>query len=287
MESDELEYGYSMAEATRLDLLACKRRDPACLTLLEAVCFYKGFAALVCHRAARRAWGKKVTASNDGPKYTRLVSLWLQSQSSAAFGVDIHPCAEIGVGVFFDHGTGVVIGETAKVGHNCTILHDVTLGGTGKEIGDRHPKVGNNAMIGAGTKILGNLTIGHRSKIGAGSLVLISVPNGATAVGVPAKIIGYAQEKRPGSIVDGSLTQVSLHKRNESNASMQRNISELSFPAMLHDVTLGGTGNDSNLSLCKRNGSIQRNISELSLHKRAESEQSTRSLSVSWSSGEN
>jgi len=265
MESDELEYGYSMAEATRLDLLACKRRDPACLTLLEAVCFYKGFAALVCHRAARRAWGKKVTVSNDGPmtkgKYTRFVSLWLQSQSSAAFGVDIHPCAEIGVGVFFDHGTGVVIGETAKVGHNCTILHDVTLGGTGKESGDRHPKVGNDAMIGAGSKILGNVKIGNRTKIGAGSLVLKSIPNGATAVGVPAKIIGFAEEKRPGSIIDGSLLQVT---------QIQKIGSEIS----LH------TRNESN-------GSIQMNISELSLLKRDEYDESTRSLSASYSSGKN
>ncbi len=167
MKSSCAEYGKSMAEAVYEDILACKRRDPACKSELEVVLFYKGFASLVCHRAARRHYG--LSCTTDGNiKSSRYVSLWLQSQASAAFGVDIHPAgvyllffhclfcvcvltfsltacenhlAEIGSGVFFDHATGLVIGETAVVGNDCTILHGVTLGGTGKVSGDRHPKV--------------------------------------------------------------------------------------------------------------------------------------------------
>jgi len=255
MESEDLEYGYSMAEATRLDILACKRRDAACETFLEVVCFYKGFAALVCHRAARRAWGKTVAGAADSPgganrspgkgKVTRFVSLWLQSQCSAAFGVDIHPGAEIGGGVFFDHGTGIVIGETAKVGHGCTIMHDVTLGGTGKETGDRHPKVGNDAMIGAGTKILGNIVLGHRCKVGAGSLVLIPIPHGATAVGVPAKIIGHAREKSPGSLLDGALLEISLLRKNISELSLEIEKRDESDGSMQTLPTVSDTDEDS------------------------------------------
>ena len=110
--------------------------------------------------------------------------------------------------MFFDHATGLVIGETAKVGDNCTILHGVTLGGTGKDAGDRHPKVGNDVLIGAGTSILGNIKIGDGAKIGAGSIVLKPIPHGATAVGAPAKIIGWARENRPGSIVDNALKDI-------------------------------------------------------------------------------
>ena len=116
--------------------------------------------------------------------------------------------AEIGSGVFFDHATGLVIGETAKVGDNCTILHGVTLGGTGKDAGDRHPKVGNDVLIGAGTSILGNIKIGDRSKIGAGSIVLKPIPHSATAVGAPAKVIGWAREYKPGSDVDNALKDI-------------------------------------------------------------------------------
>ncbi len=200
MNSKDLEYGHTMADAVCQDILACVKRDPACETELEVVLFYKGFAALVCHRAARRHY------KLDGSR--RFVSLWLQSQASAAFGVDIHPAAEIGSGVFFDHATGLVIGETAKVGDNCTILHGVTLGGTGKDGGDRHPKVGNDVLIGAGTKVLGNIKIGDGAKIGAGSIVLKPIPSGATAVGTPARIIGRAKKNKPGSSVDNALSHV-------------------------------------------------------------------------------
>ena len=156
--------------------------------------------------------------------------------------------AEIGSGVFFDHATGLVIGETAKVGDNCTILHGVTLGGTGKDAGDRHPKVGNDVLIGAGTSILGNIKIGDGAKIGAGSIVLKPIPHGATAVGAPAKIIGWARENRPGSNVDNVLKDIvvvgsstvdgdgssstrtestsSLSTANHSDASTKKSISE-------------------------------------------------------------
>eukprot|EP00804_Cyclotella_cryptica_P017598 CCRYP_006754-RB/>CCRYP_006754-RB protein AED:0.05 eAED:0.05 QI:178/1/1/1/0.66/0.25/4/2373/400 len=217
--SDELELGHTMSEAVREDAMAVWRRDPACETLLEAVLFMKGFLSLVIHRAARRAWkpeaGNGDAAKNENDEYIsnikgkRFVALLLQSQASSAFGVDIHPAAQIGAGVMIDHATGVVIGETATVGDGTTILHGVTLGGTGKESGDRHPKIGKDVLIGAGTKILGNITVGDRSKIGAGSVVLRPIPSGATAVGAPAKIIGFTPKgERPGSSVDISLAVV-------------------------------------------------------------------------------
>ena len=241
-DSDELEMGHTMSEAVREDAVCVWRRDPACDTLLEVVLFMKGFLSLVVHRAARRAWktenleyddantmngGENGIANKYGYttygdsssiegehstshiKGTRFVALLLQSQASSAFGVDIHPAAQIGAGVMIDHATGVVIGETATVGDGTTILHGVTLGGTGKEHGDRHPKIGKDVLIGAGTKILGNINVGDRAKIGAGSVVLRPIPTGATAVGAPAKIIGFTPSgERPGSSVDISLAGV-------------------------------------------------------------------------------
>jgi serine O-acetyltransferase len=214
--SDELELGHTMSDAVREDALAVVRRDPACQTLLEVVLFMKGFASLVIHRAARRAWKPSTpgcVSGDDGGTSsitgTRFVALLLQSQASSAFGVDIHPAAQIGAGVMFDHASGIVVGETAMIGDGTTILHGVTLGGTGKENGDRHPKVGRDVLIGAGTKILGNIHIGDRVKIGAGSVVLRAIPSGATAVGAPARIIGWTpKNERPGSIVDTRLVAV-------------------------------------------------------------------------------
>jgi len=199
-----------MSEAVRKDAMAVYERDPACDSILEVILFYKGFAALVCHRAAQRAYyknnGKNTDGSSGQTKRRSLVALFLQSQASAVFGVDIHPASQIGAGVFLDHGTGIVIGETAVVDDGCTILQEVTLGGTGKESGDRHPKVGKHVLIGAGAKILGNVRIGDGAKIGAGSIVLRPIPSHATAVGVPAKIIGRAKEDDPASTVDVRLS---------------------------------------------------------------------------------
>lgn len=176
-----LEQGHSMRDAIRADAQAVVDRDPAMDTLLEVVLFSKGYAALVCHRAAHRMWMNPV-------KSKKFTALFLQSQASAIFGVDLHPLARIGASVLLDHGTGIVVGETATIGDGCTILHGVTLGGTGKDHGDRHPKVGQHVLIGANSSILGNIHIGDSAKIGAGSVVLRSIPAFATAVGAPAKV---------------------------------------------------------------------------------------------------
>ena len=236
--SPELEANHDMSSAIRADAEAIVRRDPACETLLEAIMFFKGFAALVCHRAARRRWPNKdsygnavsseavdpaTTSKSSSAKGDRFTALLLQSQAAAAFGVDIHPAASIGAGVVIDHGTGVVIGETATVGEGCTILHGVTLGGTAKDGSwDRHPKIGQDVLIGAGSSILGNIKVGNGAKIGSGSVVLRPIPSGATAVGAPAKIIGFAKEEKPGSDVDLALDEVEpLVKRNSSSLLSQ------------------------------------------------------------------
>jgi serine O-acetyltransferase len=129
----------------------------------------------------------------------------LQSQSSRIFAVDIHPAARIGIGIMFDHGTGIVIGETAVIGDNTSLLHSVTLGGSGKETGDRHPKIGANVMIGAGAKVLGNIRVGNCSRIAAGSVVLKDVPDNTTVAGVPAKIVGPAGCPEPARTMDQRL----------------------------------------------------------------------------------
>ncbi|XP_058081264.1 serine acetyltransferase 1, chloroplastic-like [Magnolia sinica] len=162
------------------DLKAAKERDPACMSLVHCLLNFKGFLACQAHRVAHKLWinGRKVLA------------LLIQNRASEAFAVDIHPGAKIGHGILFDHATGVVIGETAVIGDDVSILHNVTLGGTGKVSGDRHPKIGNGVLVGAGTHILGNVMIGEGAKIGAGSVVLKEVPPRTTAVGNPARLVG-------------------------------------------------------------------------------------------------
>jgi serine O-acetyltransferase len=166
----------------RLDILAIDRRDPAARGFLAPILYFKGFQALTAYRIAHFLW--------NGNR--QVMARYLQSIISQVFAVDIHPAATIGEGILFDHATSIVIGETAVVGDNVSILHEVTLGGTGKERGDRHPKVHNGVLIGAGAKILGNITIGTGARIGAGSVVLEDVPAHMTAAGVPAKIVGLA-----------------------------------------------------------------------------------------------
>ncbi|CAB9507922.1 Serine acetyltransferase [Seminavis robusta] len=214
--------GHTMAEAVRLDALAVCDRDPAVDSVLEVILFLKGFAALVAHRAAHYKWHLALATNNNGKRKKKksLVALWLQSQASAVFGLDIHPAATMGAGILLDHGTGIVIGETATVGDGCTLLHGVTLGGTGKDMGDRHPKVGADVLIGANASLLGNIVIGDRAKIGAGSIVLGPIPSGATAVGAPAKIIGRVKESKPGSTVDEMLQNVSLLHKSESSGTV-------------------------------------------------------------------
>jgi serine O-acetyltransferase len=180
----------------RADLAAVFDRDPACRRYLEPLLYFKGFHALVTHRFAHELWkgGRQDFA------------LYLQSQSSRIFAVDIHPAARIGQGIMLDHATGIVIGETAVVGDNTSLLHAVTLGGSGKESGDRHPKIGSSVMIGAGAKVLGNITVGNCSRIAAGSVVLQSVPANTTVAGVPAKVIGPAGCPEPARAMDQRLS---------------------------------------------------------------------------------
>jgi serine O-acetyltransferase len=166
----------------RADIVATYDRDPATHRFLEPVLYFKGFHAIQTHRLANWLWrhGRKDFA------------FYLQSRSSAVFQCDIHPAAPIGRGIFLDHATGLVVGETAVIEDDVSILHDVTLGGTGKEYQDRHPKIRHGVMLGAGAKIIGNIEIGHCARVAAGSVVLKPVPHNTTVAGVPAKVIGEA-----------------------------------------------------------------------------------------------
>jgi serine O-acetyltransferase len=188
MLSDWPEWGSTL----RVDIQAVYDRDPACLRFMEPVLYFKGFHAIQTHRLAH--W-----LLNRG---RRDFALYLQSRASSVFQTDINPAARIGKGIFLDHATGLVIGETAVIGDNVSILHGVTLGGTGKEGSDRHPKIGNGVLIGAGAKILGNIQIGQCSRVAAGSVVLKEVPPKTTVAGVPAKVVGTAGCSEPSRIMD-------------------------------------------------------------------------------------
>ncbi|AVA21450.1 serine O-acetyltransferase [Rhizobium sp. LEGMi198b] len=181
----------------RVDIQAVYDRDPACLRFMEPVLYFKGFHALQTHRLAH--W-----LLNRG---RRDFALYLQSRSSSVFQTDINPAARIGKGIFLDHATGLVVGETAVIGDNVSILHGVTLGGTGKEGSDRHPKIAHGVLIGAGAKILGNIQIGHCSRIAAGSVVLKEVPPKTTVAGVPAKVVGEAGCSEPSRSMDQLLAE--------------------------------------------------------------------------------
>lgn len=169
-----------LVEQAAADMLAVDERDPACRSLLQPFLYFKGFHSLLCYRIAHRLWrqGRESLAFH------------MQSRMSERFGVDIHPAAQLGRGIMIDHATSVVIGETAIVGDNVSILHEVTLGGTGSDEGDRHPKIGNGVLIGAGAKVLGDITVGAEARIAAGSVVLTAVPARCTVAGVPAKPVG-------------------------------------------------------------------------------------------------
>jgi serine O-acetyltransferase len=188
----------SIAEAFRADLVAVVDRDPACNRLIEPLLYFKGFHAIQTHRLAHFLW-------THG---RRDFALYLQSRSSEVFQTDINPAARIGKGIFLDHATGLVVGETAVVGDNVSMLQDVTLGGTGKAGGDRHPKVRDCVLIGAGAKVLGNIEIGSCARIAAGSVVLHEVPPRTTVAGVPAKIVGEAGCPEPGLTMDQLLQKV-------------------------------------------------------------------------------
>jgi serine O-acetyltransferase len=192
---DALEDTPSIGESFRADIVATLDRDPATHRLLEPVLYFKGFHAIQTQRLSHWLWNKG----------RRDFALYLQSRCSAVFQCDIHPAARIGRGIFLDHATGVVVGETAVIEDDVSILHDVTLGGTGKEAGDRHPKIRYGVMIGAGAKILGNIEVGHCARIAAGSVLLKSVPNNVTVAGVPARVVGRAGCPDPSRTMDQML----------------------------------------------------------------------------------
>ena len=185
----------SLALAARADIMAVYDRDPACHRFLQPLLFFKGFQAVQAYRVAHWLWRK---GRQD-------LAYFFQMRVSEAFGVDIHPAARIGKGIMIDHAHSIVIGETAVVGDNVSMLHSVTLGGTGKEEEDRHPKIGEGVLIGAGAKVLGNIHIGHCSRIAAGSVVLHDVPPKTTVAGVPAKVVGEAGCATPSITMDQLL----------------------------------------------------------------------------------
>lgn len=193
--SDVMASQPELGRAFRADLAAVIDRDPATTRYLEPLLYFKGFHALVTYRFAHELWRQG----------RRDFALYLQSQASRMFSVDIHPAARLGKGLMLDHATGVVIGETATVGDDCSLLHAVTLGGSGKVTGDRHPKVGSGVLIGAGAKVLGNIHVGNCSRIAAGSVVLQDVPPHVTVAGVPARIVGPAGTAEPARTMDQSF----------------------------------------------------------------------------------
>jgi serine O-acetyltransferase len=185
----------SLATDARADIAAVYDRDPACHRFLQPLLFFKGFQAVQAYRVAHWLW-------NTG---RRDLAYFFQMRVSEVFSIDIHPAAKVGKGIMIDHAHAIVIGETAVVGDNVSLLHSVTLGGTGKEDEDRHPKIGDGVLIGAGAKVLGNITVGNCSRIAAGSVVLTEVPPCKTVAGVPARIVGEAGCAQPSITMDQIL----------------------------------------------------------------------------------
>ena len=188
-----------MVAAARADLVATFDRDPACHRLMQPLLFFKGFQAIQAYRLGHWLW---TTGRKD-------IAYFIQMRVSEIFGVDIHPAAQIGQGIMIDHAHSIVVGETAVVGDNVSMLHSVTLGGTGKEDDERHPKIGNGVLIGAGAKVLGNITVGHCSRIAAGSVVLEPVPPMKTVAGVPARIVGESGCSQPSVTMDHLFDSIS------------------------------------------------------------------------------
>ncbi len=195
---DALDAEPDIGHAARADMVATFDRDPACHRYIDPLLYFKGYQALQTHRMAHRMWqmGRKDFA------------YYLQSRSSMISSLDIHPAAQIGRGIMIDHGHDIVIGETAVIEDNVSIMQGVTLGGTGKESGDRHPKVRRGVLIGAGAKVLGNIEIGHCSRIAACSVVLHDVPPNTTVAGVPARIVGTAGCEEPSRAMDHLMEQL-------------------------------------------------------------------------------
>ena len=197
--AEALEAEPSIGNDFRADIVATIDRDPAAHRFIEAVLYFKGFHALVTHRLEHWLWGRN----------RKDFAYYLQSRSSEVFQTDIHPAARIGRGIFLDHATGLVIGETAVVEDDVSMLHGVTLGGTGKEHGDRHPKIRRGVLIGAGAKILGNIEVGNCAVVASGSVVVKSVPNNVTVAGVPARVVGEARCAEPSRTMDHMVFDIS------------------------------------------------------------------------------
>jgi serine O-acetyltransferase len=199
---DTIEEAYEadpgIVETAEFDLKAVFERDPACKGYVQPFLFFKGFLALQTHRVAHWLYGEG----------RETLAFYLQSRSSELFQVDINPATKIGRGVFVDHGTGIVIGETAVIGDDVSMLQGVTLGGTGAEQGDRHPKIGKGVLLGAGAKVLGNIKIGDYAKIASGSVVLKEVPAGCTAAGVPARLVNCPTCDEPARTMDHTLPSI-------------------------------------------------------------------------------
>lgn len=186
----------SLADCARADIVAVFERDPASHRFIQPLLFFKGFQAVQCYRVSNWLWRSGRTD----------LAYFFQMRASEVYGIDIHPAARIGHGIMIDHAHSIVIGETAVVGNDVSMLHSVTLGGTGKEEEDRHPKIGDGVLIGAGAKVLGNIRIGNCSRIAAGSVVLSNVPPCKTVAGVPAKIVGEAGCSQPSTSMDQLIT---------------------------------------------------------------------------------
>ena len=188
----------AIVAAAEADLQAVEERDPAIKSLLQPFLYFKGFQAIQAHRVSHWLWSQG----------RETLAFHFQSRMSELFQVDIHPAARLGAGLFFDHGTGIVIGETAVVDDDVSMLHAVTLGGTGAERGDRHPKIGRGVLLGAGAKVLGNITIGDYAKVASGSVVLKPVPAHCTAAGVPARLVNCPTGEQPARTMDHTLADV-------------------------------------------------------------------------------
>lgn len=218
-ESHEKQPG--IVEAAIADLQAVVIRDPAARGYSQPFLYYKGFHAVQAYRVSHYYW----TIDRHA------LALYLQNRISEVFGVDIHPGAHMGKGLMFDHATSIVIGETAVVDDDVSMLHEVTLGGTGKESGDRHPKIGRGVMLGAGAKLLGNITVGRGAKIGAGSVVLHDVPPHTTVAGIPAKPVSYPASAFPALDMDQSFNDEPLLKLpNIEDFPSMDEIADLYYP---------------------------------------------------------
>lgn len=190
----------SLVDAARADVLAVYERDPACRTYLQPLVFFKGFQALQAYRIGHWLWMSSCFE----------LAFFVQMRISEIYGVDIHPGARLGKGIMLDHAHSIVIGETAVVGDNVSMLHEVTLGGSGKDLDDRHPKIADGVLIGAGAKVLGNITVGRCSRIAAGSVVLQNVPPRKTVAGVPARVVGDAGCNEPSRTMHQAINAQTL-----------------------------------------------------------------------------